>query len=97
MKSIKLSESVKMKNMDKMVGHRLFGRSWFDGKFSSNLVSIAYQKYPEESRIRGISYGKKIYRKISPSIMIPKREDITNFLGIDLFEFWVHKISLERN
>ena len=44
-----------MKNVDNKDGHRLLGRSWFDGKFSINFVSIAYQKYPEESKVRGIS------------------------------------------
>ena len=59
--------------MDNKLGHKLFGKSCSVGNFPVTDRSIPYQKYPNESKINGISNGKNMYLKINPDERITKK------------------------
>jgi hypothetical protein len=62
-----------LKNIDNKLGHKLFGKSCSVGNFPFTDRSIPYQKYPNESKINGISNGKNIYLKMNPDEIINKK------------------------
>ena len=62
-----------LKNIDNKLDHKLFGRSCSVGNLPFTDKSIPYQKYPNESKINGISNGKNMYLKINPDERITKK------------------------
>jgi hypothetical protein len=62
-----------LKNMDNTLGHKLFGKSCSVGNLLFTDKSIPYQKYPNESKINGISNGKNMYLKMNPNETINEK------------------------
>ena len=87
---MKLLEFSNEKNTDNKAGQALFGKVHLQphsavGKWLSTFVSIAYQKYPDASRIIGISNGKYLIRINNPTIPIMLKHKIGLLITYAIF------------